>query len=207
MDMGLKNKTALVTGSTRGIGKAIALELAREGVHVLINGRNNDDVERTVAEFQAAFPETEPRNATADLVDSRQREALFAKFPHVDILVNSMGIYEIISYDDVDDAVWEKYFRTNFLAANDLTKFYLPSMLSREYGRIIFIARSRHAFRTDASIRCDQIHAVVIVQELVQVDPRRRSYSEHDPAGTDPLRERAADHREHLFERRDDLRG
>lgn len=140
MDMGLKNKTALVTGSTKGIGKAIALELAREGVHVLINGRNNDDVERTVAEIQGAFPETEPRNATADLVDSRQREALFANFPHIDILVNSMGIYEIMSYDDVDDAVWEKYFRTNFLAANDLTKFYLPSMLSREYGRIIFIA-------------------------------------------------------------------
>lgn len=140
MDMGLKNKTALVTGSTRGIGKAIAFELAREGVHVLINGRNNADVERTVAEIQAAFPETKPRNAKADLVDARQREALIAKFPHVDILVNSMGIYEMMSYDDVDDAVWEKYFRTNVLAANGLTKFYLPSMLSREYGRIIFIA-------------------------------------------------------------------
>ncbi|WP_274363222.1 SDR family NAD(P)-dependent oxidoreductase [Paenibacillus thermotolerans] len=140
MDMGLKNKLALVTGSTRGIGKAIAIELAREGVHVLVNGRNNDDVERTVAEIRAAFPETKPRNATADLVDARQREALIAKFPHVDILVNSMGIYEIMSYDDVDDAVWEKYFRTNVLAANGLSKFYLPSMLSREYGRIIFIA-------------------------------------------------------------------
>jgi len=140
MDMGLKNKTALVTGSTRGIGKAIALELAREGVHVLINGRNNDDVERTVTEIQNMFPETEPRNATADLVDPQQREALIAKFPHVDILVNSMGIYEIMSYDDVDDAVLEKYFRTNVLAANGLTKFYLPSMLNREYGRIIFIA-------------------------------------------------------------------
>jgi len=140
MDMGLKNKTALVTGSTRGIGKAIALELAREGVHVLINGRNNDDVERTVTEIKAMFPETEPRNATADLVDPQQRDALIAKFPHVDILVNSMGIYEIMSYDDVDDAVLEKYFRTNVLAANGLTKFYLPSMLNREYGRIIFIA-------------------------------------------------------------------
>lgn len=140
MDMGLQNKTALVTGSTRGIGKAIALELAREGAHVLINGRNNNDVERAVAEIKAAFPETEPRNATADLVDARQREALIARFPHVDILVNSMGIYEIMSYNDVDDAVWEKYFRTNVLAANGLTQFYLPSMLSREYGRIIFIA-------------------------------------------------------------------
>jgi len=140
MDMGLKNKTAFVTGSSRGIGKAIALELAREGVHVLINGRINDEVESTVAEIQAAFPETKPRNATADLVDERQREALFAEFPHVDILVNNMGIYEVMFYDDIDDTVWEKYFRTNFLAANGLSKFYLPSMLSREYGRILFIA-------------------------------------------------------------------
>ncbi|TLS52471.1 SDR family oxidoreductase [Paenibacillus antri] len=140
MDMGLKNKTALVTGSTKGIGKAIALELAREGVHVLINGRNNDDVERIVAEIQAEFPETRPQNAAADLTDERQREAIFSKFPYVDILVNSMGIYEVMSYDDVDDSVWEQYFRTNVLAANNLIKFYMPLMLKREYGRIIFIA-------------------------------------------------------------------
>ncbi|SFI75047.1 3-oxoacyl-[acyl-carrier protein] reductase [Paenibacillus sp. UNC496MF] len=140
MDMGLTNKTALVTGSTRGIGKAIALELAREGVHVLVNGRNNEDVARTVAEIRAAFPETEPRNAAADLADARQREALLAKFPCVDILVNNVGIYEIMAYDDADDDVWEKYIRTNVLAANGLTKFYLPDMLSREYGRIVFIA-------------------------------------------------------------------
>ncbi|WP_309119312.1 SDR family oxidoreductase [Paenibacillus sp.] len=140
MDMGLKSKIALVTGSTKGIGKAIALELAREGVHVLINGRNNDDVERTVAEIQLEFPGTRPQNAAADLTDEQQREAIFAKFPHVDILVNSMGIYEIMSYDDADDTVWEKYIRTNVLAANNLIKFYMPSMLRSEYGRIIFIA-------------------------------------------------------------------
>ncbi|MEK4850787.1 SDR family NAD(P)-dependent oxidoreductase [Paenibacillus sp. FSL H7-0756] len=140
MDMGLKNKTALVTGSTKGIGKAIAIELAREGAHVLINGRNNDDATRTAAELQAKFPQTRPQHAAADLTDSQQREALFAKFPHIDILVNNMGIYEIMSYDDADDAVWEKYIRTNVLAANSLTKFYLPSMLSRGYGRVIFIA-------------------------------------------------------------------
>ncbi|RUS46973.1 SDR family NAD(P)-dependent oxidoreductase [Cohnella sp. AR92] len=140
MDMGLKKMTALVTGSTRGIGKAIAIELAREGVNVLINGRNNNDVERTILEIQEAFPDTQPRNATADLVDERQREALFEKFPEVDILVNSMGIYEIMAYDEADDAVWEKYFRTNVLAANSLSRFYMPSMLKKEYGRIIFIA-------------------------------------------------------------------
>ena len=73
MDMGLNNKTALVTGSTKGIGKAIAIELAREGVHVLINGRNDEEVQRTVDEIKSDFPNTNPQNATADLVDIGQR--------------------------------------------------------------------------------------------------------------------------------------
>lgn len=140
MDMGLKNKTALVTGSTKGIGKAIAIELAKEGVNVLINGRNDEEVERTLHEIKSNFPATNPQNATADLVDSQQREALFEKYPTIDILVNNMGIYEIMQYDDVDDEVWEKYFRTNVLAANGLSKFYLPKMMKNDYGRIIFIA-------------------------------------------------------------------
>ncbi|MDR7316908.1 SDR family oxidoreductase [Brevibacillus nitrificans] len=140
MDMGLRNKTAFVTGSTRGIGKAIAIELAREGVNVLINGRNQEEVERIVKELKSEFPATSPQNATADIVDRQQREALFEKYPSVDILVNNMGIYEIMSYEDVNDEVWEKYFRTNVLAANGLSKFYLPKMLKNHFGRIIFIA-------------------------------------------------------------------
>lgn len=140
MDMGLKNKTALVTGSTKGIGKAIAIELAREGVNVLVNGREHEEVERTVNELKSEFPDTSPQNAAADIVDLQQREALLEKYPHVDILVNNMGIYEIMQYEDVDDEIWEKYFRTNVLAANGLSKFYLPKMLNNNDGRIIFIA-------------------------------------------------------------------
>lgn len=140
MDMNLMNKTALVTGSTRGIGKAIAIELAREGVHVLINGRNAEEVERTVEEMKTRFPATSPQNATADIADKNQREAMFKKFPQVDILVNNTGIYEIMQYEDVDDEVWERYFQTNVLAANALCQFYLPKMLNKDYGRILFIA-------------------------------------------------------------------
>ncbi|MGE7823829.1 SDR family NAD(P)-dependent oxidoreductase [Paenibacillus sp. NPDC093718] len=140
MDMGLNNKTALVTGSTKGIGKAIAIELAKEGVHVLINGRNDEEVQRTVNEIKSDFPNTCPQNATADLVDIGQREALFVKHPQVDILVNNMGIYEIMQYEDVNDEVWDTYFRTNVLAANGLTQFYLPGMLKNDFGRIIFMA-------------------------------------------------------------------
>ncbi|KWX83222.1 oxidoreductase [Paenibacillus riograndensis] len=140
MDMGLNNKTALVTGSTKGIGKAIAIELAKEGVNVLINGRSYEEAERTVNEIKSNFPATSPQNAAADIVDTRQREALFEKYPDIDILVNNTGIYEIMQYEDVDDEIWEKYFRTNVLAANGLSKFYLPKMLKKDYGRIIFIA-------------------------------------------------------------------
>ncbi|SFL82670.1 SDR family NAD(P)-dependent oxidoreductase [Salibacterium qingdaonense] len=140
MDMGLTNKTALVTGSTKGIGKVIAIELAKEGVNVLINGRNYEQVERIVNEIKSDFPTTSPQNAAADIVDVEQRKILFEKYPNIDILVNNMGIYEIMQYEDVDDEVWEKYFRTNVLAANSLSKFYLPKMLNNEFGRIIFIA-------------------------------------------------------------------
>ncbi|MGG4129112.1 SDR family NAD(P)-dependent oxidoreductase [Paenibacillus illinoisensis] len=140
MDMGLNNKTALVTGSTKGIGKAIAIELAKEGVNVLINGRNHEDVERVVGEIKSAYPSTSPQNAAADIVNVAEREALFAKFPQVDILVNNTGIYEIMSYYDVNDAVWEKYIQTNVLSANALTKFYMPAMLNSGFGRIVFIA-------------------------------------------------------------------
>ncbi|GLX69731.1 SDR family NAD(P)-dependent oxidoreductase [Paenibacillus glycanilyticus] len=140
MDMGLNNKTALVTGSTKGIGKAIALELAKEGVNVLVNGRNHKEAECVVNEIKAAYPNTSPQNAAANIVNAAEREALFEKFPQVDILVNNTGIYEIMSYDDVDDAVWEQYFQTNVLAANRLCKFYMPNMLSNGFGRIIFIA-------------------------------------------------------------------
>ena len=140
MDMKLNNKTALVTGSTRGIGKAIAIELAKEGVNVLINGRNDEEVERIVNEIKSDFPTTSPQNATADIVNIQQRESLFKKYPNIDILVNNVGIYEIMQYEDVDNEVWEKYFRTNVLAANGLSKFYLPQMLDNDFGRIIFIA-------------------------------------------------------------------
>lgn len=138
--MGLSNKTALVTGSTKGIGKAIALELAKEGVNVLVNGRNNEEAEQIVKEIKSAYPTTSPQNAAADIVDMQQREALLEKFPYVDILINNMGIYEIMQYEDITDEIWEKYFRTNVLAANSLSKYYLPKMLEMNDGRIIFIA-------------------------------------------------------------------
>ncbi|MBO0473868.1 3-oxoacyl-[acyl-carrier protein] reductase [Enterococcus sp. DIV0840] len=140
MEMNIKGKTALVTGSTKGIGKAIAIELAKEGANVLINGRNEQEVTALVKELKEHFPETTPRSAVGDIVSPENRQLLFDTFPHLDILVNNMGIFQPMAYEDIEDETWEKFFRTNVLAANSLVKFYLPKMLSANFGRIIFIA-------------------------------------------------------------------
>ncbi|WP_240410800.1 SDR family NAD(P)-dependent oxidoreductase [Limosilactobacillus vaginalis] len=140
MEMGLQNKTALITGSTKGIGKAIAKVMAAEGVNVIINGRKAADVDAAVAEIKAAYPTTNPQGAAFDLADPAQQTALFDAFPQVDILVNNMGIFQPMDYQAITDDVWERFFKVNVLSGNALAKFYLPKMLDQDFGRIIFIA-------------------------------------------------------------------
>ncbi len=110
MDLHLTKKLALITGSTKGIGKAIAIEMAREGTDVIINGRNEAEVIKVVEEIQTMFPDTHPQAGTADISIESQRATLLEKFPKVDILVNNMGIFEPMEYWDIDDATWEKFF-------------------------------------------------------------------------------------------------
>ncbi|WP_438433686.1 SDR family NAD(P)-dependent oxidoreductase [Gorillibacterium sp. sgz500922] len=140
MELGLANKTALVTGSTKGIGRAIAMELAREGVHVLINGRSEEEAERMVDQLKADFPATSPQNAAADLTDPSGREALAERYPDIDILINNAGQYEIRGYDEINEEVWDTYIRTNVLAADGLCRLYLPRMRKKGFGRILFLA-------------------------------------------------------------------
>lgn len=140
MDLHLTNKLALITGSTKGIGKAIATEMAREGTNVIINGRKQPEVDAVVAELKQQFPTTKPQGIAADLATEADRDKLFASFPQVDILVNNMGIFQPMDYYDIDDATWEKFFKVNVLAGNSLAHFYLPKMLKQDFGRIIFIA-------------------------------------------------------------------
>lgn len=140
MDMGLTHKVALVTGSTKGIGKAIAIELAKEGVDVIINGRQAEAVEAVVTELKQAFPNTQPKAGVGDISKPADQATLFAAFPKVDLLINNMGIFQPMAYETIDDATWEKFFKVNVLAGNALAKFYLPKMLAQDFGRIIFIA-------------------------------------------------------------------
>ncbi|MDI9215208.1 SDR family NAD(P)-dependent oxidoreductase [Clostridium tertium] len=140
LELGLRNKLALVTGSTKGIGKAIAIELAKEGANVIINGRKEDDVLKVVEEIKEKFPDTKPQSASADLANYSERERLFQKFPRVDILINNMGIFQPMEYWDITDEIWERFFQVNVMAGNALVKFYMPNMLEQNFGRIIFVA-------------------------------------------------------------------
>lgn len=140
MDLHLTHKLALITGSTKGIGKAIATELAREGADVIINGRNQVEVDQVVADIKTQFPSTNPQDAAADIANEASRTYLFEQYPKVDILINNMGIFQPMEYADIDDDTWNKFFQINVLAGNALAKFYLPKMLDQDFGRIIFIA-------------------------------------------------------------------
>lgn len=140
MKMNLEGKLALVTGSTKGIGKAIAIELAKEGTNVIINGRQKETVDEVVAEIRKDYPDTNPQSAPYDFSDAKQRKALFEKFPEIDILVNNMGIFKPMNYFDIDEATWQKFIDVNVYSGNALAKFYLPKMLDQDFGRIIFIA-------------------------------------------------------------------
>ncbi|WP_099973985.1 SDR family NAD(P)-dependent oxidoreductase [Lactobacillus terrae] len=140
MDLYLENKTALITGSTKGIGKAIATELAREGVNVVINGRSQSGVDAVVNELKKEFPNTTPKGVAADLSKKSDQEKLFETFPKIDILVNNMGIFDQVDYWTLEDEDWKKYFDINVLSGNALAKHYLKNMLDQDFGRIIFIA-------------------------------------------------------------------
>lgn len=140
MELGLKQKKALVTGSTKGIGKAIAIELAKEQADVIVNGRNAAEVTALVDYLKAEFPETNPQGVVADLAREEDLELLFEQVPEVDILVNNMGIFEPMDYFAIEDETWEKFFKVNVLSGNALAKFYMKKMLEKNFGRVIFIA-------------------------------------------------------------------
>lgn len=140
MDLKLKNKTALITGSTKGIGKAIAISLAAEGTNVIINGRNEDVVAKVVNELQDVYHSVKIAGAAYDLTAEKDLEKMVVEFPEVDILVNNMGIFKPMDYFEITDEDWQRFIETNVMVGNRLARHYLPGMLKRDFGRIIFIA-------------------------------------------------------------------
>ena len=139
MDLQLKGKRALVTGSTAGIGYAIAAGLAREGARVIVNGRGEDGVAKALAALRA---ETggDLAGFAGDLARADAAEAVVRQHPEIDILVNNLGIFEPKPFEDIPDADWLRFFEVNVLSGVRLARYYLPLMRDKNWGRILFIS-------------------------------------------------------------------
>jgi NAD(P)-dependent dehydrogenase (short-subunit alcohol dehydrogenase family) len=149
MDLGIKGKLALVTGSTAGIGNAIATSLAKEGARVIISGRKQKAVDAVVAKLKAEGLDV--LGFAGDLTDANTAEALAKEHPGVEILVNNLGIFEPKAFEDIPDEDWRRFFDVNVLSGVRLSRLYLPAMKRANWGRIIFIS-SESAFQIPAEM-------------------------------------------------------
>ena len=140
MDLQLKDKTALVTGSTAGIGFAIALRVAREGAEVIINGRTEERVREAVGRIDKQLDKANVRGIAADLGTAKGCDHLIRDLSRVDILVNNVGIFEPKSFEQISDADWEKFFEVNVMSGVRLSRAYFPGMKERKWGRVVFIS-------------------------------------------------------------------
>ncbi|HMI73428.1 MAG TPA: SDR family oxidoreductase [Steroidobacteraceae bacterium] len=139
MDLQLKGKIALISGSTAGIGHAIAAALAREGARVIVNGRTSAAVDAAVAAMKSAAG-GDVLGFAGDLSSASVAEKLVQQHPQVDILVNNLGIFEVKPFEEISDDEWKRFFDVNVLSGARLARLYLPFMRKRNWGRIIFIS-------------------------------------------------------------------
>jgi NAD(P)-dependent dehydrogenase (short-subunit alcohol dehydrogenase family) len=140
MKIDLSEKTALVTGSTSGIGHAIAKGLAAAGASVVVNGRTQAKVDSAVAALAKTVPDSKVRGIAADVSTAAGCKALAAALPDVDILINNAGIFEPKDFFDIPDEDWTRFFEVNLMSGMRLSRAYLKGMLKRNWGRIVFIS-------------------------------------------------------------------
>jgi NAD(P)-dependent dehydrogenase (short-subunit alcohol dehydrogenase family) len=140
MDLQLKGKRALVTGSTAGIGFAAARLLGAEGARVTVNGRQQDRVESAVRSIRETTGGAEVHGIAADLATAQGCSQLIAQIPDVDVLVNNVGIFEPKAFGDISDQDWLRFFETNVMSGVRLSRHYLPGMRARNWGRIVFVS-------------------------------------------------------------------
>ena len=140
MNLQLENKHALVTGSTAGIGVAIAKALAAEGARVIINGRSEARVAEAIASIRAKNPSARLDALALDLSKADAAMETTKRFPNVDVLVNNLGVYQAKPFEQITDGDWSAIIETNFLSGVRLSRHYLPRMKTAGLGRIIFIS-------------------------------------------------------------------
>ncbi|MBX3204250.1 MAG: SDR family NAD(P)-dependent oxidoreductase [Labilithrix sp.] len=141
MNLDLEGKRVFVSGSTAGIGLAVASALLREGASVIVNGRTNARVAAAVERLRTSgIPASNVRGVAADLGSASGITELLREVPEVDILVNNVGIFEAKPFGDITDEEWQRFFDVNVLSGVRLSRAYLPGMLARNWGRIIFVS-------------------------------------------------------------------
>jgi NAD(P)-dependent dehydrogenase (short-subunit alcohol dehydrogenase family) len=149
----LAGKTAVVTGSTAGIGFAIAKGLAEAGASTVVNGRTQASLDEALAALKDAVPGAIVRGVAADLGTAEGCEALVKAAPAVDILINNVGIFGPQDFFDIPDGEWTRYFEVNVMSGVRLSRAYLPAMLERNWGRIVFLSSE-----SAINIPVDMIH-------------------------------------------------
>ena len=140
MDLELTGKIAFVSGSTAGIGLAIAQRLGLEGADIVINGRTEERVRIALAQVKKEVRNVDVRGIAGDLGTAEGCAEVVRQLPQVDILVNNVGIFEPKPFQEISDADWEKFFAVNVMSGVRLSRAYLPGMKERNWGRIVFIS-------------------------------------------------------------------
>ena len=136
----LSGRTALVTGSTEGIGLAIAAGLAAAGAAVVINGRTREKVDAAIESIRGTLPSAQVTGIAADLGTAEGCNTLVGAVPTVDMLVNNVGIFDLKPFFDIPDADWERFFQVNVMSGVRLSRSYMPEMLATGWGRVVFVS-------------------------------------------------------------------
>ncbi len=139
MELGLTGTRAFVSGSTQGIGYAIAEGLLREGAAVVVNGRHPDRVRGAVERLTTAVPGADVSGIAADLADAQQVQQLLDELGDVDVLVNNAGVFELAPFEQITDEDWQRYLDLNLMSGVRLSRHLLPRMLARGRGRVVFV--------------------------------------------------------------------
>jgi NAD(P)-dependent dehydrogenase (short-subunit alcohol dehydrogenase family) len=140
MIIDLTGLRAVVTGSTSGIGFAIARGLAGSGAAVVINGRSQKNVDAALARLAKELPQAKVEGVTADLATADGAATFVAQVPAADILVNNLGIFEPKPFGEISDADWLRFFETNVMSGVRMSRHYLPGMVAKGWGRVVFIS-------------------------------------------------------------------
>ncbi|EGJ50810.1 SDR family oxidoreductase [Desulfocurvibacter africanus] len=153
MQIDLVGKRAVVTGSTQGIGYGIAKGLAEAGAAVVVNGRRQEDVDKAVARIKEKISAAEVRGVAADLGSVEGCAALFEAVPSADILVNNLGIFGLRDFFETPDEEWDRFLAINVLSGVRLSRAYVPGMVERGWGRVLFLSSE-----SALNIPADMIH-------------------------------------------------